>query len=157
MKTDQTSFWQLINKLDKSNNNGIAEELNSTEFTQFSKDLGTVTSKFKNYSHHENILKNLSFLLKNPTNDDNKLNGPIQENEITKAIRGLKNGKSCASDLIANEMMKHGVPVLLKPLHKLFNMVYESGSFPKSWNESLITLLHKKVTNITQVITVAFL
>ena len=61
------------------------------------------------------------------------------------AVRGLKNGKSCVSDLIANEMIKHGMPVLLKPLHKLFNIVYESGSFPKSWNESLITLIHKKV------------
>ena len=87
------------------------------------------------------FLKNLRFLLKN---DDSKLNGPIQENEISKAVRGLKNGKSCAFDLIANEMIKHGMPVLLKPLHNLFNIVYESGSFTKSWNESLITLLHKK-------------
>ena len=134
----------IINKLDKSNNNGITEELNITEFTQFFKDSGSVISKLKNNSHHENILKNLSFLLKNPTNDDSKLNGPIQENEITKAVRRLKNGKSCASDLIANEMIKHGMPVILNPLHKLFNIVYESGSFPKSWNESLITLLHKK-------------
>ena len=65
-------------------------------------------------------------------NDGSKLNGPIQENEITKAVRGLTNAKSCASDLIANEMIKHGMPVLLKPLHKLFNIVYESGSFRKS-------------------------
>ena len=41
-------------------------------------------------------------------------------------------------------MIKYGMPVLLKPLHKLFNFVFDSGSFPKTWNESFISLLHKK-------------
>ena len=47
-------------------------------------------------------------------------------------------------DLISNEMIKYGMPDLLKPLHKLFNLIFCSGSFPKKWNESIITLIHKK-------------
>ena len=41
-------------------------------------------------------------------------------------------------------MIKHGMPVLLKPLHKLFNHIFYNGTFPKSWNESVVTLIHKK-------------
>ena len=132
----------MINKLDKSNSSDNTEELNITEFTNFYKKLGSITSKSNNNSLHENVVKNLNFLLKDKTNIDNNLNGPILEKEIIKAVRGLKNGKACASDLIANEMIKYGMPVLLKPLHKLFNFVFDS--FSKTWNESFISLLHKK-------------
>ena len=154
-KSDPKSFWQLMNKLDKSNSSDNTEELNITEFTNFYKKLGSITSKSNNNSHHENVLKNLDFLLKDKTNIDNNLNGPILEKEIIKAV--LQGCKACASDLIANEMIKYGMPVLLKPLHKLFNFVFDSGSFPKTWNESFISLLHKKVANMTLVIIVAFL
>ena len=57
MKTDQKRDWQLINKLDKSNNNGLKEKLIITEFTHFFKHLDSVTSKLKNDSQHENIFK----------------------------------------------------------------------------------------------------
>ena len=144
IKSDPKSFWQLINELDKSNSSDNTEELNITEFTNFYKKLGSITSKSNNNSHHENVVENLDFLLKDKTNIDNNLNGPILEKEIIKAVRGLKNGKACVSDLIANEMIKYGMPVLLKPLHKLFNFVFDSGSFPKTWNESFISVLHKK-------------
>ena len=67
-----------------------------------------------------------------------------QPNEILKAAKALKNGKSAAGDLISNEMIKHGFPVLIEPILKLFNLIFEKGEFPKLWNESYITLLHKK-------------
>ena len=76
---------------------------------------------------------------------------------MKKAVKSLKNGKASASDLISNEMIKYGMPVLLKPLHKLFNLIFCSGSFPKKWNESIITLIHKKVVNMTLVIIEEFL
>lgn len=41
-------------------------------------------------------------------------------------------------------MIKCGMPVLLEPSLKLFNLVFMKGSFPKLWNKSLITLIHKK-------------
>ena len=67
-----------------------------------------------------------------------------QPNEILKAAKALKNGKSAAGDLISNEMIKYGFPVLIEPILKLFNLIFEKGDFPKLWNESYITLLHKK-------------
>jgi hypothetical protein len=41
-------------------------------------------------------------------------------------------------------MIKYGFPVLIEPIIKLFNLIFEKGEFPKLWNESYITLLHKK-------------
>ena len=49
--------------------------------------------------------------------------------------------------------IKCGMPVLLKPLYKLFNIIFSNGAFPKSWDESIFTLIHKKVVSMTQVIT----
>ena len=46
-----------------SPNNNTGDK-NIKEFTQYFKDLGTVTSKAKNSTHHENILKNLHYHLK---------------------------------------------------------------------------------------------
>ena len=36
------------------------------------------------------------------------------------------------------------MPLLLEPLTKLFNLILMKGTFPKAWNESFITLIHKK-------------
>ena len=41
-------------------------------------------------------------------------------------------------------MIKYGFPILIEPIVKLFNLIFEKGEFPKLWNESYITLLHKK-------------
>jgi hypothetical protein len=49
-----------------------------------------------------------------------------------------------AFDSVSNEMIKYGMPLLLEPLTKLFNLILMKGTFPKAWNESFITLIHKK-------------
>lgn len=41
-------------------------------------------------------------------------------------------------------MLKNAVPILIKPLQKLFNLIFKNGTFPKIWNESFLVLLHKK-------------
>jgi hypothetical protein len=49
-----------------------------------------------------------------------------------------------AFDSVSNEMIKYGMPLLLEPLTKLFNLIFMKGTFPKAWNESFITLIHIK-------------
>ena len=36
-------------------------------------------------------------------------------------------------------MIKYGFPVLIEPILKFVNLVFEKGEFPKLWNESYIT------------------
>ena len=40
-------------------------------------------------------------------------------------------------------MLKHSSPTLQATLHKLFNLVLESGYFPVIWNHGLITPIFK--------------
>ena len=81
---------------------------------------------------------------------DDTFNEPFQPNEILKAVKTLKNGKSAAGVRRLNikwndqHIIKYGIPVLIEPILKLFNLIFEKGDFPKLWNESYFTLLHKK-------------
>ena len=146
MKSDPKHFWDLINKLNdgQSNKDANIEEINTDEFTQFFKNLNKSSAKNKEF--HNYILNNLNTLIGNHTANINnaEFNTPLSEEEILKAVKTLNNGKASASDCVSNEMIKHGMPVLLKPLHKLFNHIFNNGTFPKSWNESIVTLIHKK-------------
>jgi len=72
------------------------------------------------------------------------LNNKINTDEIIESIRSIRNGKTAPADLISNEMLKNAVPILIKPLQKLFNLIFKNGTFPKIWNESFLVLLHKK-------------
>jgi hypothetical protein len=67
------------------------------------------------------------------------LNNEISTDEIIKAIRSIRNGKTASTYLISNEMLKNAVPILIKPLQKLFNLIFKNGTFPK-----ILVLLHKK-------------
>jgi translation initiation factor RLI1 len=48
--------------------------------------------------------------------DTNVLNSGITSNEILKAIKTLKNGKSSSIDLISNEIIKNNTHILLESL-----------------------------------------
>jgi accessory gene regulator protein AgrB len=50
---------------------------------------------------------------------DNILDNDITTQEISAAIKSLKDGKSTSPDMISNEMLKYGGPIILKPLEKL--------------------------------------
>ena len=41
-------------------------------------------------------------------------------------------------------MLKNGTQMLIKPLVKLFNLIFDNGEFPCICNSSLLVLLHKK-------------
>ena len=63
---------------------------------------------------------------------------------MKEAINQLKNNKATGPDLLRNEMFKSGQHVLIKPICKLFNLVYRSGHYPESWSEGRIISIHKK-------------
>lgn len=69
---------------------------------------------------------------------------PIEEKEVYKHLKQLKNLKSPGPDGITNEVIKLGAPILLNHLTRLFNMILEMEIVPKQWCTSDITLLYKK-------------
>ena len=64
--------------------------------------------------------------------------------EINKAIKNLKKSKSAGPDLIINEFLKFCFPVLKPYLHKLFNVIISTGTYPGLWSESFIVPIFKK-------------
>lgn len=72
------------------------------------------------------------------------LDYPITIREIKDVIKGLKNNKAQGDDLVANEMLKLGSPVLLPAMAKLFNLILESGVFPTTWNTAYQVPIYKK-------------
>jgi hypothetical protein len=67
------------------------------------------------------------------------LNNEISTDEIIEAIRSIRNGKTASTDLISNEMLKNAVPILIKPLQKLFNLIFKNETY-----------YIKRGTNLTQ-------
>ena len=72
-------------------------------------------------------------------NDLTTLNEPTTETEIQHNITKLKNNKAPFSDKIKNEMIRAGQSSLMPIYKKLFNLVLNSGSFPDSRCQRLIT------------------
>ena len=70
----------------------------------------------------------------------------IQYDEVLKACKQLKTGKSSCPDQMLNEMFmygcKHGIFMLC--LSCLFDKLFSIGYFPDMWDEGCIVPLHKK-------------
>ena len=73
----------------------------------------------------------------------NSLNFKITNEEILQATNKLAPGKSSGVDGILNEMLKIGIHKLLPSLHKLFNIILTSGTFPTTWGSNTLSPLHK--------------
>ena len=73
-----------------------------------------------------------------------ELDVEISMGEINKAVRNLKNSKSAGPDLIINEFLKYGFHVLRPYLHKLFNVIISTGTYPGLWGEGFIVPIFKK-------------
>ena len=58
-------------------------------------------------------------------------------------MKSLKLKKAPGPDKIRNEMLKTDIQFLNTALYKLFNLILQSGFFPSSWCEGIITPIYK--------------
>ena len=73
----------------------------------------------------------------------------IDKSEIIKAVRKLKNRKAPGVDVITAEAIKTAGQPMVDMLHKIFNLVWNSGKTPKDWAKMLVTPIHKKGDKLT--------
>ena len=66
----------------------------------------------------------------------------VTEKEVLSACQKLKNNKASSYDLIRNEMLKTAIPFICKPI--IFNIILNSGKFPKSWKDGIIIPVYKQ-------------
>ena len=62
-------------------------------------------------------------------------------NLFKRRISQLKNGKSPGPDSIPNELLKHLPEGMHQAIHKMFILMWMTGSTPKAWKESCTVLL----------------
>lgn len=67
----------------------------------------------------------------------------ITHDDVFYGLRKLKPGSSVGPDSIPPSMMKHAKNQLCSPLHHIFNLVLESGVYPKSWKISRVKPIPK--------------
>ena len=70
--------------------------------------------------------------------------GPIGKEEIIKAMKKLKNGKSGGIDGITAEIMKADMETSTRYLEKLFTSIWNQEVIPPEWNKGLIVKIPKK-------------
>lgn len=77
--------------------------------------------------------------------NDDYLNSPsITKEEIKKAIHNSKNNKAPGPDEIPSEILKLLDERGITTLHKIFNIIYETGHYPEQWLCSTFIPLPKK-------------
>ena len=69
----------------------------------------------------------------------------VTEKVVLSACQKLKNKKVSSYDLIRNEMLKSAIiPFICKPIMQAFNIILNSGKFPKSWKDGIIIQVYKQ-------------
>ncbi|CAG9133144.1 unnamed protein product [Plutella xylostella] len=68
----------------------------------------------------------------------------VSLDEISIALKQLKNNKAPGDDGITTELLKAGGRPILIALRRLFNSVILEGTSPEAWSRSVVTLFFKK-------------
>ena len=64
--------------------------------------------------------------------------------ELHSAVFSQKNNKSPGVDNITSEIIKAAYDLICPFLLKLYNHIYETGDYPRSWGDSIISPIFKK-------------
>ncbi|MES9976207.1 MAG: reverse transcriptase domain-containing protein [Candidatus Thiodiazotropha sp.] len=100
-------------------------------------------------------VEHFSTLLNRPTTTDtpdemstsngyNVDSGPPTREEITLAVKRLRNKKATGEDGIPSEVFKSCLSTLLDPIHALFEAIWETEVFPTDWGTCLLLPVFKK-------------
>lgn len=145
-KEDPNAFWTMLKTMqseESCEDKDISRNISNSKWQEHFSQLGSVKSW--NMKESPELTHELNLLESQNDNDSQAiLDQSITIREIKDVIKGLKNNKAHGDDLIANEILKCGAPVMLPAMAKLFNLILESGVFPTSWNRAYQVPLYKK-------------
>ena len=128
-ENDPKTFWKTLDQL----KNKSSDKTNPISMSTWYDYLTELYSE-KNPELNLNDLE---------MNTEGPLDFPFTCKEVRSGITKLKNNKQPGIDLILNEFIKFGKDILLLPVVKLFNRILKSGTFPHSWNISLVSFIAK--------------
>ena len=67
----------------------------------------------------------------------------LTKEEVTQAIKKMKNRKAAGCDDIVAELIKRGGEKVKTVLHNIFSEAFETGQIPEDWRKSRVELIHK--------------
>lgn len=133
---DPRAFWNMLNQ---ATNQKTHCNISPEEFEKHFKALNVSQNTDEN--EIENIEEEIICF--------NHLNAKIEEDELKKGLKSLKNNKSTGPDGILNEQIKATFPIMKNIYLQLFNVIFDTGCFPKTWAQGLIVPIYKKKGNKT--------
>ena len=139
-KSDPKLFWKSIKKI--INPKTPEQNIGSNHWVTYFKSLLNVNNNSTSNQFLTYVTTSLP-TIENCSNGPGPLDDIISDTELEKAIKGLKNGKSCGPDMISNEMLKYGGQGLKEAVRHLFNLILDAGEYPKQWRKSIITPIFK--------------
>ena len=137
---DPQKFWKLL----KSNNENSNKKNCKLEI-----DPDQLKNHFQTQGNFKNINKEFEDKITNILEDSNMFHSnentdnPIRISEVNKVIKNLKNSKAAGPDLLLSEIIKYSSQVTVKAMTKLFNLIFQTGCYPDSWNKAFIVTVFK--------------
>jgi hypothetical protein len=124
-------YWRIINNASKNN---AQPNASLSDLYNYFKQVNEVQLN----NDEEN---NQPFIINEELNEE--INMPINEQEILRAVKNLKNNKSPGVDNIINEQIKESVYYMLPTYIKLFNIIFNEGLIPETWTMGIIKPIYK--------------
>ena len=141
-------YWKIINS-DKKNEDSQASLEDLFNFYQHMNEKNTNDDDDDNDGDDDNENgdgKNMDDNdLQNLVNEE--INQPITYEELSKAIKALKNNKSPGLDNIVNEQLKSTFNIMHPLFIKLFNVILDKGIVPETWTVGNIKPIFKNKGN----------
>ena len=131
---DPKEYWEMVNKLREKKKQ--SSTFNATDFVKFFENLFAKNEPDKEI---EDLVQDTLESLYNTTPD-------FTMNELTKAIKWLKNNKSPGPDRIPAEILKICPQHILEIFLLLMNRIKNSSQYPTNWALG-ITLSQKLLTS----------
>ena len=100
----------------------------------------------------KNNAREREILLENPNQNENEdVNQPFDDDEVSNHINHLKNSNSPGIDYILNEFIKNCPEELIPVITKFFNIILVSGIIPNEWTTGIIKALYKNKGDINDI------
>uniref|UniRef100_A0A670K2L6 Reverse transcriptase domain-containing protein n=1 Tax=Podarcis muralis TaxID=64176 RepID=A0A670K2L6_PODMU len=156
-KSGKLLAWQIKKRKEQNTINKIVvagEETNNSKeirkaFLDFYRGLYKNNER-NNLRKIERFLKEKN-IQKISTVEKEKLNIPIEIEEIKEIIKEFKKGKAPGPDGLTASYYKEMESVLLTPLQEVMNSIFKEREIPETWQEALITLIPKQDSDLLQV------
>ena len=141
---DQQAFWDAVRKV-APNKNYISNSIIMDEWYNHFKSLLEVNSDIRNDARiNDDLYVHNIAECDSENENENVLNMPITVEEVRLAILKLKCKKAAGPDGLIGEFFKNAGEVIIPFFVKLFNTLFDKGSFPEEWTESIILPIYKK-------------